>query len=190
MRIVRGIACPRCPRRPPGGHPVLPGDLRREPAPGRAVVAGDRTVAAAAGVGPRPDRDRRDRRLAGVGALAASVVAEVVNALPGRRVQLRLPGLGLGQKFAAILVIAVVTMIAAPHGQPTAFAEPADTAPVPAATVSAPQTPLTSAPTAVTAPADNPDRASHAPRADDEEIRREESAHPRGGARGVAVEPC
>ena len=122
-------------------------------------------------------------------ALAASVVAEVVNALPGRRVQLRLPGLGLGQKFAAVLVIAVVTMIAAPHGQPTAFAEPADTAPVPAATVSAPQTPLTSAP-AVTAPANNPDHASRAPGVGDEEIRREESAHPRGGARGVAVEPC
>ena len=97
-------------------------------------------------------------------AFAASVIAEIANVLPGRRIRLQLPGLGLGQKFAAVLVIAVVTMIAAPHAQPTAFAEPSNPAPPPAATVSAPQHPTTMA--AVAAPAAHPDpgeRASEAP---------------------------
>lgn len=70
-------------------------------------------------------------------AFATSVIAEVINTLPGRRVRLRLPGLGLGQKLAAVLIIAVVTMIAAPHVQP-AVAEPRDSQPAPVAASAAP----------------------------------------------------
>lgn len=66
-------------------------------------------------------------------ALVASVTAEVLNALPGRRrrrLQLQIPGLGIGQKLAAALIVAVVSMLAAPHVQPVAHAEPAQPAPV------------------------------------------------------------
>ena len=75
----------------------------------------------------------------------ASVVAELVNAisaLPGRsgrkRIHLQLPGLGFGQKFAAILIVSVVTMIATPNMLPTATAEP-PRHPIPAvSTIAAP----------------------------------------------------
>lgn len=71
-------------------------------------------------------------------ALVASIVAEVLNSLPGRRRhqrQLRIPGFAVGQKLAAVLIVAVVSMIAVPHTQPVAHADP--TQPTPAATTTA-----------------------------------------------------
>ena len=121
-------------------------------------------------------------------AFAASVVAEIANALPGRRVQLRLPGLGLGQKFAAVLIIAVVAMIATPHGAPTAIAEPRSPAPTPTTTVSAPQTPVTP-PATLAAPAHDTSAASTAETKKTTQAPGEAAAHSRGGARGLAVEP-
>ena len=56
---------------------------------------------------------------------AVSVAAEIVNAASGRpRIQLRLPGLGVGQKLAATLIVLVVAMLATPHLTPAAHAAP------------------------------------------------------------------
>lgn len=68
------------------------------------------------------------------------VAVEAVNTMSGRRIRLRLPGLRVGQKAAAVLIIAVVAMIATPHaGLPTAAADPlAGPAGPPGASVSAP----------------------------------------------------
>ena len=64
--------------------------------------------------------------LAWVG-FAVSVAAEIVNAASGRpRIQLRLPGLGVGQKLAATLIVLVVAMLATPHTL-TAHATPTTT---------------------------------------------------------------
>ena len=71
---------------------------------------------------------------------AVSVVAELLNALSGRRIvagrriHLQLPVIGVGQKFAAMLIVAVITMIAVPHAQPTAEAAPREPTPTAAAT--------------------------------------------------------
>lgn len=66
---------------------------------------------------------------------ALCVAAELANTLSGRRIHLQLPGLGVGQKLAAALIITVVAMLAAPHTLPTAAAEPVE--PTPTATVTA-----------------------------------------------------
>ena len=73
-------------------------------------------------------------------AFAASVIAEIVNTLPRPRPsRLQLPALGFGQKFAAILIVAVISMIAVPHTPPAAVADSGPVTPPP--TVSAPHTP-------------------------------------------------
>ncbi len=108
---------------------------------------------------------------------AASVVAEILNTMSGRsgrpgrrRIHLQLPGLGLGQKFAAFLIVAVVTMIAAPHVQPTASAEPRH--PTPAVTVSAAPTPRPSTTGSDQAVAAVPDRPRPHPTASESETTR------------------
>lgn len=72
---------------------------------------------------------------------ALCVAAELVSTLSGRRIHLKLPGLGVGQKLAAALIITVIAMLAAPHSLPTAAAEPIK--PAPTMTVTAAATPRT-----------------------------------------------
>lgn len=113
-----------------GGNP-LPADLS-----GQALIRAFLTPAS-------------DRVLLGIVAVvgwlawagfALSVAAEIVNAASGRRVQLRLPGLGVGQKVAATLIVLVVAMLATPHLTPASTAAPITS-------------PTSSSSSAVTAPA-------------------------------------
>ena len=74
-----------------------------------------------------------------------SVAAEIVNLASGRRIQLRLPGLGVGQKLAATLIVLVVAMLATPQLTPTASAAPT-APPTSSSTATAPSVPGRAAP--------------------------------------------
>lgn len=105
-------------------------------------------------------RPASDRALIGIvtivgwlawAAFAASVAAELVNTASGRRIQLQLPGLGVGQKLAATLIVAVVIMLAVPTPMQTAAARPTPPAPTPTAATSAPATAPSTAPSTASA---------------------------------------
>ena len=148
MRVLRGIAA----------LVVLVGLLVGIPA--ALVVFGGNpfpTSLSWEAVGQSLLRPASDRVLIGIvtiagwlvwAAFAASVIAEIVNTVPRPRPsRLQLPALGLGQKFAGILIVAVISMIAVPHTPPAAVADPGPVTPPP--TASAPHTPREQATPAV-----------------------------------------